>query len=97
MPSTEVVNCCVPPARTLEVAGERAMDWVTGFDSEFGALTKPVQLDARTARIVTSAEHAARDQFVLVRASRFAYRACFGVVPMLSCSPRTRETRLYLL
>jgi hypothetical protein len=48
------------------------MDWVTGFDTESGGLTKPVQLDARTARIVTSAEHAARGNFVLTEASWFA-------------------------
>jgi hypothetical protein len=73
------------------------MDWVTGFDAEFAALTSLAQLDARTARIVSSAEHAARVKFVFTGASRFADWACFGVVDMLSCSPRTRETRLHQL
>ena len=34
IPTTDALNCCVPPARTLGVAGERTIDCVVGFDEE---------------------------------------------------------------
>jgi hypothetical protein len=73
----------VPPARTLGVAGVRVIDWVIGFETASGGLTRPVQLDPKTARIVTSAAHAARGIFVFTAASGCAYWVCLSDVPML--------------
>jgi hypothetical protein len=56
MPTTEVVNCCAAPARTLGPAGESEIDCVVGFDREFGEPATPAQLDARMVRTITSVE-----------------------------------------
>lgn len=69
IPTTEVVNICVEPARTLDVAGESVIDCVPGSVEDDGGLTRPAQLDVSTMRMMTSVELVTRPKVAPVSPS----------------------------